>query len=191
MPLYLFGFLASLAVAGALGVILQRSPVHCLLALAFTLADIGVLFMGLGAVTVGFLQIIIYVGVIMVLFLFVIWLLNLQTEAAPTGHLSLKFFGAAAAAALGAEMCVVFFHREPVLAASAVPADYGSIERIARMLFSDYLVAFEVTSLLLLASVAGAIALARRMPAAILPASPSNSSHTRSGAIARPGDAQR
>jgi NADH-quinone oxidoreductase subunit J len=185
MPLYLFSFLALLAVAGALGVILQRSPVHCLLALAFTLVDIGVLFMGLGAVTVGFLQIIIYVGVIMVLFLFVIWLLNLQAEAAPAGPVALKFFATAAAAAFGAEMCVVFFGREPLPAAVAVGADYGSIERIARMLFSDYLIAFEVTSLLLLAAVAGAIALARRMPAALSQASSQNKPQSASAGRAR------
>src|SRR5438105_5994489 len=74
MPLGLFMFLAALAVITALGVILQSNPVHCLLALAVNLFDVGVLYIGLGAVTVGFLQIIIYVGAIMVLFLFVIWL---------------------------------------------------------------------------------------------------------------------
>jgi NADH-quinone oxidoreductase subunit J len=190
MPLYLFCFLALMAVAGALGVILQRSPVHCLLALAFTLIDIGVLFMGLGAVTLGFLQIIIYVGVIMVLFLFVIWLLNLQAEAAPAGRVALRFFAIAAAAAFGAEMCVVFFGGAPMPAAVAVDPDYGSIERIARMLFSDYLVAFEVTSLLLLASVAGAIALARRMPAAVSPANSQN--NPQAGSVsARTGGAPR
>src|SRR5215469_6492869 len=80
MPLGLFAFLAALAVIASLGVILQRNPIHCLLALALTLVDLGALYIGLGAETVGLLQIIIYVGAIMVLFLFVIWLLNLQTE---------------------------------------------------------------------------------------------------------------
>jgi hypothetical protein len=84
MPLWLFAFLAAVAIVSALGVVVQRKPVHCLLALALTLTDLGALFVGLGAVTVGFLQIIIYVGAIMVLFLFVIWLLNLQTDPAPT-----------------------------------------------------------------------------------------------------------
>ena len=54
---------------------------HCLLALVLTLLTIAVIFIGLDAVTVGFLQIIVYVGAIMVLFLFVIWLLNLQADA--------------------------------------------------------------------------------------------------------------
>lgn len=166
MPLPLFGFLATLAIVGALGVILQRSPVHSLLALALTLLDIGVIFMGLGAVTLGFLQIIIYVGAIMVLFLFVIWLLNLQQEPLDGGAFGLKLFGSVAAAALVAELFVFLTHAEPISKVVRIPAGYGSIDALARLLFSDYLVAFEVTSLLLLAAIVGAIALARRAPAA-------------------------
>jgi NADH-quinone oxidoreductase subunit J len=165
MPLWLFIFLAALAIIAAFGVILQRSPVHCLLALAFTLIDIGVLFIGLGAETVGFLQIIIYVGAIMVLFLFVIWLLNLQAETDLGGRLALKFFGAIAAAALAAELFVIFLSVPATVPLRAVPSGYGSIESLARVLFSDYLIAFEVTSLLLLTAVVGSIALARRIPA--------------------------
>ena len=81
MPCGCFIFLAVLSIISALGVIVQSNPVHCLLALILTLMAIGVLFIALDAVTVGFLQIIVYVGAIMVLFLFVIWLLNLQSEA--------------------------------------------------------------------------------------------------------------
>jgi NADH-quinone oxidoreductase subunit J len=166
MPLWLFVFFAALAVISSLGVILQSSPIHCLLALAFALLDVGVLFMGLGAVTVGFLQIIIYVGAIMVLFLFVIWLLNLQAAPPDATHLALKFFGAIGAAALAAELFVVFFNVQPVSRVTVIPADYGSIQSLARLMFSDYLIAFEVTSVLLLAAIVGAIGLARRLPAA-------------------------
>jgi len=170
VPLWLFGFLAMLAIISALGVILQRSPVHSLLALALTLLDMGVLFIGLGAVTLGFLQIIIYVGAIMVLFLFVIWLLNLRVESAGgSGKLGLKLFAAVATAALAGELLVFFTRAEPVSKVVTIPAGYGSIHTLARLLFSDYLVAFEVTSILLLAAIVGAIALARRLPAAALP----------------------
>lgn len=165
MPLWLFVFFAALAVISSLGVILQSSPIHCLLALAFALLDVGVLFMGLGAVTVGFLQIIIYVGAIMVLFLFVIWLLNLQAAPPDGTHLALKFFGSIGAAAFATELFLVFFNVQPVSRVTAVPADYGSIQSLARLMFSDYLIAFEVTSVLLLAAIVGAIGLARRLPA--------------------------
>ncbi len=164
MPFGVFIFLAVLAVIAALGVILQSNPVHCLLALAVNLLDVGVIFIGLGAVTVGFLQIIIYVGAIMVLFLFVIWLLNLQSDSGLSGHLALKLFGSIGAAALAAELALIFSRTQPISRAVNIPVDYGSISSLGRILFSDYLIAFEVTSILLLAAIVGAIGLARRIP---------------------------
>ena len=84
MPPFLFWFLAALSIVAALGVVVQRNPVHCLLALVLTLISIAVLFIGQEAVVVGFLQVIVYAGAIMVLFLFVIWLLNLPVETVST-----------------------------------------------------------------------------------------------------------
>lgn len=164
MPLWLFGFLAALAVITSLGVVLQRHPVHCLLALALTLLDIGALFIGLGAVTVGLLQVIIYVGAIMVLFLFVIWLLNLQIEPALEGNFGRRVLGALGAAGLAGGLSALFLHAPAGAAGPAVAEDYGSIASLARLLFGDYLIAFEMTSVLLLAAVVGAIGLARRIP---------------------------
>ena len=62
MPLWLFIFLAALSIIAALGVILQRHPIHSLLALVMTLVVVAILFIGLGATTVGFLQVIVYAG---------------------------------------------------------------------------------------------------------------------------------
>ncbi len=81
MPLWMFAFFAALAIVSALGVIFQRNVVHCLLSLVLTLLVIAVLFIGEDAIVVGFLQAIVYGGAIMVLFLFVIWLLNLPVGA--------------------------------------------------------------------------------------------------------------
>lgn len=167
MPVGIFAFLAVLALITGLGVILQRNPVHCVLALALVLTDLGVIFMGLGAVTVGFLQIIVYVGAIMVLFLFVIWLLNIQADPGAGGHLGLKLFAAVAAAAMAGEFAEVIEHTPKISQIATVPDDFGSVAELARYLFTDYLVAFEVTSVLLLAAVVGAIALARRVPASL------------------------
>jgi NADH-quinone oxidoreductase subunit J len=168
MPIGIFAFLAVLAVITGLGVILQRNPVHCVLALALVLTDLGVIFMGLGAVTVGFLQIIVYVGAIMVLFLFVIWLLNIQVDPGAGGHLGLKLLGAVAAAAMAGEFAEVIEHTPKISQIATVPADFGSVAELARYLFTDYLIAFEVTSVLLLAAVVGAIALARRVSASLV-----------------------
>lgn len=172
MPIGIFIFLAALAVIAGFGVILQRNPVHCVLALALVLMDLGVLFMGLGAVTVGFLQIIVYVGAIMVLFLFVIWLLNIQADPGAGRHLGLKLFGSIAAAAMAAEFAVIIVRAPKIGEIRTIPADFGSVAALARSLFSDYLVAFEVTSVLLLASIVGAIALARRVAAPVALAAP-------------------
>jgi NADH-quinone oxidoreductase subunit J len=164
MPVWLFFFLAVLAVVSALGVIMQRNPVHCLLSLVVTLLAIAVLFIGEDAVVVGFLQAIVYAGAIMVLFLFVIWLLNLPAESAPTGGLALKFFGAVATAALAAELLGFVVPPHFKVKYPGEPQGYGTIQALSEKLFADYLVAFEVTSILLLAAVVGAVALARRTP---------------------------
>jgi NADH-quinone oxidoreductase subunit J len=168
MPLGLFAFLAALALIGAFGVILQSNPVHCVLALALVLMDLGVLFMGLGAVTVGFLQIVVYVGAIMVLFLFIIFLLNIQPDPEAKHHLGLKLFGTIAAAAMAAEFEEIFFSTPILGRIHTIPADFGSVASLARSLFTDYLIAFEVTSVLLLAAIVGAIALARRVAQPLL-----------------------
>ncbi len=164
MPQPLFAFLAALAIIAAFGTILQRNLIHCVLGFALVLIDLGVLYMGLGAVTVGFLQIIVYVGAIMVLFLFVIWLLNVQADAGVRGGgLGLKLLGAIGAAALAAELFTIFFNAPKLREVRTIAPDFGSVATLARVLFSQYLVAFETTSLLLLAAIVGAIALARRL----------------------------
>jgi NADH-quinone oxidoreductase subunit J len=164
MPLWLFIFLAALSVISAVGVILQRHPVHSLLALVLTLLVIGVLFIGLDATVVGLLQMIVYAGAIMILFLFVIWLLNLQIQPLEGGRLALKFLGALGSAALIAELLMFVPHLPPSLGRNqAVAADYGSIGLLVESLFFKYLIAFEVTSILLLVGVVGAVALARRI----------------------------
>jgi NADH-quinone oxidoreductase subunit J len=164
MPPFLYLFLGALAIVSALGVVVQRNPIHSLLSLISTLLIIAIFFIAEDAVVVGFLQIIVYAGAIMVLFLFVIWLLNLQAEMGPTGHIVLKIFGSVGAAALATEFFLfvaaphleVKMYREPV--------GYGSLASLAGTLFTDYLVSFEVTSVLLLAAVVGSVALARRIP---------------------------
>lgn len=166
MPAWLFTFVAVLAVLGALGVILQRNPVHSLLALVLVLSLIAVLFIALGAVALGFLQAIVYVGAIMVLFLFVIWLLNLETEPREGGRLLVKLAAAVLAAMLAAELAALAWRAAPGGAAAAGAlhqgANYGSMAALAKVLMGEYLLAFEVTSVLLLAAVVGAVALARK-----------------------------
>ena len=112
---------------------------------------------------------IVYAGAIMVLFLFVIWLLNLQVEmrTAP-GSSRAQGFSAAAVRGAGGRAVRAPVRTRPSAgdAQALAPAGYGSLASLATTLFSDYLIAFEVTSVLLLAAMVGAIALARRVVAA-------------------------
>src|SRR5260370_5814677 len=101
MPPFLYVFLGALAIVSGLGVVVQRNPIHSLLSLISTLLIIAIFFIAEDAVVVRFLQIIVYAGALMVLFLFVIWLLHLQAEIGPTGHIALKVFGSLAAAGTG------------------------------------------------------------------------------------------
>jgi len=187
MPIGIFMFLAALAIIAGFGVIMQRNPVHCVLALALVLMDLGVLFMGLDAVTLGFLQIIVYVGAIMVLFLFVIWLLNVQADPGLGRHLALKLFGSIGAAALAAEFAAIIVQAPKLSDLRPLPPDFGTVAALARSLFSDYLVAFEVTSILLLAAIVGAIALARKTSPALALVTPAPARDA--SALAPTGDA--
>jgi NADH-quinone oxidoreductase subunit J len=165
MPPVIFWFFATLSIVAALGVVVQRNPVHSLLALVLTLISIAVLFIGQDAVVVGLLQIIVYAGAIMVLFLFVIWLLNLPVETESSGgRLAIKFLGTIAVVALLAELESFSMPGWLQIKSTATthPAGYGSIEALSETLFSQYLIAFEVTSVLLLVAVVGAVAMARR-----------------------------
>jgi len=162
MPVGLFIFFAVFSILSSLGVVVQRNPVHCLLALIMTLISIGALFVALDAIAVGFLQIIVYVGAIMVLFLFVIWLLNLQTEQVRGGNLGVKFFAAIAVAGMAAGLFKILSKSGTELGTETVATGYGSIDSLAQTLFGQYLMAFETTSILLLVAVIGAVAIARR-----------------------------
>jgi NADH-quinone oxidoreductase subunit J len=159
-----FLVLALLTIAAALMVVLHRNPVYSALGLVATLFFIAVFFLGLDAHLVGFLQIIVYAGAIVVLFLFVIMLLNLQVEPrtfAPRGMLVAGGIGGALLAALivGAVL------RAPALTGPALPADYGGTEPIATRLFTSYLLPFELTSVLLLVAIVGAVVLGRKREA--------------------------
>jgi NADH-quinone oxidoreductase subunit J len=158
-----FAVLASLMILSALGVILNRSPIRSALSLVVTLFLLAVTFVSLDAHVVAMLQIVVYAGAIMVLFLFVIMLLNLQEDRPAMARAGVR-----AAAALVASfflLAAVHFLVHPMAAPSAVaavPAGFGTIEQLAETLFTRGLLAFEVTSILLLVAIVGAVVLAKR-----------------------------
>ena len=157
----LFVVLAALTVAAALTVVLNRNPVHSALGLVATLFLLSVSFVGLDAQLVAVLQVIVYAGAIVVLFLFVIMLLNVQVEARALGPALLVGVACTGGAASMAVLLSVLRHA-PAAAWADVPAGYGETAALGERLFTTYLLPFELTSLLLLVAVVGAVAIARR-----------------------------
>jgi NADH-quinone oxidoreductase subunit J len=156
-----FFVVGALAVASALGVVLNRNPVHGACALVAHLFLLAVFFVGLDAQLVGVLQVIVYAGAVVVLFLFVIMLLNLQAEVRATASAPLVFASASCVVALAT--LIVGGLREPGAAAGTrLAAGYGETRELARVLFTRYALPFELTSLLLLVAIVGAVVLTRK-----------------------------
>jgi NADH-quinone oxidoreductase subunit J len=158
-----FYLLAAVSLAAASGVVVLRNPVHCALSLVLSLLCIAVGYVALQAHLVAVLQIIVYAGAVMVLFLFVIMLLNLRPDADESSHPVTKFLAAASASAFAVLTILVLRDWAAGAPEQAVLGEgFGTTRELARVLFTDYLVAFELTSLLLLVAVVGAVVIARR-----------------------------
>jgi NADH-quinone oxidoreductase subunit J len=162
---------AALALAGAVGVVLGRNPVHCALMLVVTLVAVAVFFLLQEAQLVAAVQVIVYAGAIVVLFLFVIMLLGVDRQESLEEPIP---YQRPAALALGAILLAEIFvlagrnwatGARSVRGSATKPVDgrdLGNVERVARTLFTDFLWAFEVTAALLVIAVVGAVVLARR-----------------------------
>jgi NADH-quinone oxidoreductase subunit J len=156
---YAFG---AAAVAAALVMVTQRNPTYSAFALIVTLVSLAGVFGLLGSTFIAVLQIVVYAGAIMVLFLFVLMLLNVRAEDRPAGGGRVFMLVAIALGAVlaGEVGSVLVAARTPL----ARPFD-ASARAVARLLFeAQYLYVFEATSILILASLVGAIALAKRDP---------------------------
>jgi NADH-quinone oxidoreductase subunit J len=156
-----FYVLAAASMAAALGVVLAQNPVHSALSLVLTLFLIAVGYVTLQAHLVAALQIIVYAGAVMVLFLFVIMLLNLQPDPDEKPH-PLHKLGAGLLAGAVAVVVAGAAVRGAGSPVAVLDETFGTTRALAEVLFRDYLVAFELTSLLLLVAVVGAVVLAKR-----------------------------
>jgi NADH-quinone oxidoreductase subunit J len=158
MTVILFYVFAALAVVSALVVVGQRNPIYSAFGLIGTLCALSAIFGLLGSPFIAALQVVVYAGAIMVLFLFVLMLLGVKGEDRGSGR-TLKVVAGALAAALALQMAAVLTGA-PLPQAAAVDA---STRAVAHVLFSaPYLYAFEATSILILAALVGSIVLARR-----------------------------
>jgi NADH-quinone oxidoreductase subunit J len=164
IPFYL---LAAIAIAASLLVIAQHNPIYSVLLLIASFGALSGLYVLLDAPFVAVIQIVVYAGAIMVLFLFVVMLLNApheETEGDERRHAIVRSgamrFGALLAAALAVEL--VWALSKGNESGAFAGASVSSVAVIGRLLFTDYAFAFEVTSILILVAMVGAVVLAHR-----------------------------
>jgi NADH-quinone oxidoreductase subunit J len=158
--------LAALAVVAAFNVILQRNPIYSAIGLIVVLCCLAALFLLLYAQFIAAIQIIVYAGAIMVLFVFVIMLLNVREEESKTDRQKyLKWLAAPLFLALLAEVFAAIRIVDTAPATSqlaAAPTSLGTVESIATEMFTRYVLPFEAVSVLILMAIVGALLLARR-----------------------------
>ena len=156
-----FVLIAGVAVGSALGLVLKRNPIHGALFLVVNLGTVAVLYLTLGAQFLAVAQVAVYAGAIMVLFLFAIFvLIPGKEETGPDPRRAYRLVALPVGAALLVLLAVVV--AAGARGGTAAPAAPDGVEAIARLLFTDYLFPFEVTSVLLLAAMVGVLLLARR-----------------------------
>lgn len=163
----LFYILAIVAVVAALSVISQRSPMSSVISLVVCFFALAVLYLLLGAHFIAALQVIVYAGAIMVLFLFVIMMLNLREPEAPHSFHGLHKLAALVLVFLLVYLVVFGLVHRGVLGQTGTATEeavgaVGNTEMLAELLFQRYLLPFEAVSILLLAAIVGAIVMASR-----------------------------
>lgn len=162
--LIVFIILAVVAIGSALGMLLNRNAIYSALFLILNFATVAVFYIILGAPFIAMTQVTVYAGAIMVLFLFVIMLLGAEELAGITTKFDWQKPAAVVLALLMlAELLVVIFFRDTVFGEFMQLADFGTPANIGRVLFNDYLLPFEITAILLLAAMVGAIVIAQRV----------------------------
>ena len=162
LHLVLFLVFAAICVAGAVNLLVQKHPISSALSLIVVMASLALLYLLLGAEFVAVVQIIIYAGAIMVLFVFTIMLLNAGVEEHTRGSKVAIMFGVPGLLVLGSTIAWVLTKRDVSAKVLTIGETYGSAQGIGRLLFRDFLLPFEVTSVLVLIAIMGAVVLARR-----------------------------
>jgi len=160
---FFFYFLAGLSIVSGIAVILRKNPVHSALALIVTLLAQAGLYLMLYAPFVAGVQIILYAGGIMVLFLFVIMLVNIERSQKEEQFNKQWFAGLLAALALGGLFVFVYVKGPALFQKQTLPIpEQSNTQQIGVMLYGNYMFAFEIASLLLLVAIIGAVVMAKK-----------------------------
>jgi NADH-quinone oxidoreductase subunit J len=160
---FFFYLLAGLAIASGVLVITRKNPVHSALALILTLLSLAGLYLMLYAPFVAGVQIILYVGGIMVLFLFVIMLVNIERSEREKQFNQQWIAGVAAAVALGGLFVAIYIKGQSLFPVPMKPPlEAQNTQKVGEMLYSNYMFPFEIASLLLLVAIIGAVVMAKK-----------------------------
>ncbi|MCY4780831.1 NADH-quinone oxidoreductase subunit J [Sphingobacterium sp. UT-1RO-CII-1] len=158
----IFYFVAFLAIIFALMTIFTKNPVHSVLYLVITFFTLTIHYILLNAQFLAVVNFIVYMGAIMVLFLFVLMLLNLNKESEPMKSNLVKIIGAIAGMCLIATLLGAFRVLEPSNEMVAAHADIGLVKNLGKVLFNEFLLPFELSSVLLLTAMVGTVLLAKK-----------------------------
>jgi NADH-quinone oxidoreductase subunit J len=163
MDLILFLIFASIALVCALNVVVQKHPISSAVSLIGVMGSLAILYLLLGAEFIAAAQVIVYAGAIMVLFVFVIMLLNAGKETPRRGSFMAQLLGMPVLLGLLLVLAVLARHMYPAQAAVRFGGFQGGTARaIGKALFTTYLLPFEATSVLILIAIVGAVVLARK-----------------------------
>jgi len=166
VTLNVFYFLSFLAILSAIMVVLSKNPVYSVLYLIITFFCIAGHYILLNAQFLFIVHIIVYAGAIMVLFLYVIMLLNLNRESEPHKSNLLKFAATICAGLIMVVLIASLKETEGMIQQKTANADIGTVKALGQVMFTDFLLPFEITSVLLLAAMVGAVMLGKPEKAA-------------------------
>ena len=161
MTLYLFYLLSFIAILCGLMVVLEKNPVHSVLYLVVTFFAIAGHYILLNAQFLAAVHIIVYAGAIMVLFLYVIMMLNLNKESEPHKSNILKFAATIAGGLLLVTLVSALKGTESIVITTPMNDQIGLIKNLGQVLFKEYLLPFEVSSVLFLSAMVGAVMLGK------------------------------
>jgi len=158
----LFWFLTVLALSGAIGVVASKNPIYSVLSLIVVFFAISGHYVLMNAQFLGIVNIIVYAGAIMVLFLFVIMMINLNAETEPVKNIYMKMAGIISGLTLMIVLVAALSHSENATIVMKQGTGIGLTENLGKALFNDYVVPFEISSVLFLSAMVGAILIGKK-----------------------------
>lgn len=163
MEQILFFFVAAIAVISAASFVFNRNPIYSILSLIVTMFSIAGMYVLLNAQFLGIVQVIVYAGAIMVLFLYILMMLNLNKADEGKKQNALKFIGVFAGGILLVGMLGAFRGvKQNIVAGNDIDFSVGLTKNLGRLLFNEYVLPFELASILILAGIVGAVLIGKR-----------------------------